>query len=944
PQIEEQVESFHQLHGLFDVTKLCAILRHRGVKSPLLDAIARRHVRSVLRRDGNTMLAPYEGIGPKIVRGTAIVIGGGATAKNRVRESAFTHSAALGGLLEGRNSLVLEASLPLGKGSHPELLVSGALEDYGEGRFDECVAKCTRALEVDPEMTEGRIFRALARSAQGRPRQALLDLDRVVRDEPRMRGFRGVMKLHAGDPKAAVADVNAAAAAYPDDEAVWVWSGAVKAYTLDMPGALAAAKKLIALNPASEDAAQLLTVIQTLRRLDTETAQEYASAVVRAPFPFVEALVDGTAALQSMNFDTSVAELRRALRVAEENADNPGLRDFHARERALLMLAYAETSQGMINARMRDTLQDVMGDSDAFADDGNPLSGLERADQLIELHPDWATGYFAKAMCALLVRDQAPDIDSKALIDQGMARTGGRDPLLREWRLIYGEQSPGPTLYATGLLLALKDPGKTDPARYLRELGKEPGLTGRLARASTEFMEAASTLRGADLSDDDTARRHFQRLAQQDSLAGKAAQLALRADGLDGPDAAKLEEQAKELFHNTLRDDAAVAVRSRPTPDMASSIVYLQFLATYISLESNIGEVQRAVDAGHALLANLPMDAPTNETAQALGMVQFMAVGALGMANETQLHSDPQLNEAIAAIAQGRDETDRLRARAERLADDGLWAVQQRQSRFIYEFFKVFDLAGSAVKLQQCALREARDRCHEDDSLTEDRRDAILERISETEEGLEAEAEQRMKRVFGEGLYAMLAPTIQAADSVAELESLTLIMKTFDIMFQMIPGIAAQAGGDTGKLTDLLAQQAKLQHLMRAKMLKLSMADVLGPGSGQPRALSRAGRTFAPLRYVFEWLGAEVVYDRGRVIATRGNDEIVLEIGRRQATRNGERTTLASAPFVSRGVAYVPLRFVGEALGATVGYDAATRGVTLSSDGRTLTLPVGDLD
>src|SRR5262249_49143711 len=121
-EIERQLDSFYRLHALFDVTKLCAILRYRGVRSPILDAIARRAVRSVRREDGKGVLASYAGIGTKLDEGTSLVIGGGAVAKAGLTRSAFAPSAALGDLLQGKTTLTLERSVPLSRTAHPEML------------------------------------------------------------------------------------------------------------------------------------------------------------------------------------------------------------------------------------------------------------------------------------------------------------------------------------------------------------------------------------------------------------------------------------------------------------------------------------------------------------------------------------------------------------------------------------------------------------------------------------------------------------------------------------------------------------------------------------------------------------------------------------------------------------------------------------------------------
>ncbi len=103
------------------------------------------------------------------------------------------------------------------------------------------------------------------------------------------------------------------------------------------------------------------------------------------------------------------------------------------------------------------------------------------------------------------------------------------------------------------------------------------------------------------------------------------------------------------------------------------------------------------------------------------------------------------------------------------------------------------------------------------------------------------------------------------------------------------------------------------------------------PLSLSPAPQERAGRIFVPLRGIFEQLGASVVYQNG-VINAQGNGRAVsLHIGSTQAVVNGQPQTLDVAPFVVGASTYVPLRFVSQALGAGVNYDAANKIVALSN-------------
>ncbi len=117
--------------------------------------------------------------------------------------------------------------------------------------------------------------------------------------------------------------------------------------------------------------------------------------------------------------------------------------------------------------------------------------------------------------------------------------------------------------------------------------------------------------------------------------------------------------------------------------------------------------------------------------------------------------------------------------------------------------------------------------------------------------------------------------------------------------------------------------------------IALAQSDVSVTLNGSPLQLDpgpqeRSGRVFVPLRGVFEQLGASVVYDNGTINAQKGREHSVsIHVGSTQATVDGQPQTMDVAPFIIGASTYVPLRFVSQALGATVNYDAANRVVAL---------------
>lgn len=92
------------------------------------------------------------------------------------------------------------------------------------------------------------------------------------------------------------------------------------------------------------------------------------------------------------------------------------------------------------------------------------------------------------------------------------------------------------------------------------------------------------------------------------------------------------------------------------------------------------------------------------------------------------------------------------------------------------------------------------------------------------------------------------------------------------------------------------------------------------------------GRTLVPIRVVSESLGAQVSWEATTRVATivSGASQIVLKVGEVRATVDGAPVTLDSPARIINGRTMVPIRFVGEALGATVAWDATKRQVSVT--------------
>ncbi len=111
----------------------------------------------------------------------------------------------------------------------------------------------------------------------------------------------------------------------------------------------------------------------------------------------------------------------------------------------------------------------------------------------------------------------------------------------------------------------------------------------------------------------------------------------------------------------------------------------------------------------------------------------------------------------------------------------------------------------------------------------------------------------------------------------------------------------------------------------------------ISPGYRPVSVKTVRNRTFVPVRDLAEALGAQVSWDAGarKATLTRGTTTIVLWIGNRTALVNGARAPIDVKdakvfPFIEGDKTYMPVNFVASSFGAVVGYDAATRVVTVT--------------
>lgn len=94
----------------------------------------------------------------------------------------------------------------------------------------------------------------------------------------------------------------------------------------------------------------------------------------------------------------------------------------------------------------------------------------------------------------------------------------------------------------------------------------------------------------------------------------------------------------------------------------------------------------------------------------------------------------------------------------------------------------------------------------------------------------------------------------------------------------------------------------------------------------------RNDRTMLPVRYVAEALGAAIEWDGATSTATlkTADTELRITVGAAEAIVNGQAVTLDSPAFIESDRTYMPVRFVAETLGAAVTWDGATSTATIT--------------
>ena len=132
--------------------------------------------------------------------------------------------------------------------------------------------------------------------------------------------------------------------------------------------------------------------------------------------------------------------------------------------------------------------------------------------------------------------------------------------------------------------------------------------------------------------------------------------------------------------------------------------------------------------------------------------------------------------------------------------------------------------------------------------------------------------------------------------------------------------------------TQTIPQKVEMAFQAGDRILNINGTDV----EVEPPVIVGEGTTLVPLRVITEAFGAKVEWigETQTIKLSYPDVNITLQIGNKVATVNDHTEMLDEAPILTEDtwVTMVPLRFISETFGATVGYDNATGMITVTKE------------
>ncbi|MDA1014187.1 MAG: tetratricopeptide repeat protein [Planctomycetota bacterium] len=427
--LSAEFSRFRDLQTVFDVAKLAAIWRARGVKHAVLEQIANRPVREV-------EIPPTY---PGITRGP---LSGGAVTRQRISTKAVMLTDRLTPLIDLANEdsdrlqrkapqLNLPSQLEIDPAQlaefSSEMLMNTARRDFAHGNLRAAVRRLDLLLEIEPDQATAKMMRAQALFSLGEFEAARADIDPIVEALPQFQAFRGVLLLYAGKEAEALADVQAAEKAFSDDPLVLHFASIVQLGTLNFAKAEQLSNRLLEIDPLSREGEHMRHRLQRLFRMGREKAEVSAKTSLKISIPVSDALMAADQAMQQKRFGFSALKFEECLSALDfaDEVSQPVLNQLLVRERCLFGRAMCLGKQASVLERR--------GDADAEAIGKHAVA---ICDDLIQLHPDWPSVYLIKIIACM--PDWVTDDAAKGLYQRALGLRNNRDELLDELGYVCG--------------------------------------------------------------------------------------------------------------------------------------------------------------------------------------------------------------------------------------------------------------------------------------------------------------------------------------------------------------------------------------------------------------------------------------------------------------------------------------------------------------------------
>ena len=187
------------------------------------------------------------------------------------------------------------------------------------------------------------------------------------------------------------------------------------------------------------------------------------------------------------------------------------------------------------------------------------------------------------------------------------------------------------------------------------------------------------------------------------------------------------------------------------------------------------------------------------------------------------------------------------------------------------------------------------------------------------------------------GQEDLMSARVAAEKSRADLENLRADLAKLKADFYYVTGRTVYESADwstgSGSSIDLQTVNYKPQTGKRISFTVGAPTYMNGDDiiALDTPAYIKSGRTYLPVRALGESLGAVVSWDEDTrtVTLTRGEDRVEMKIGDYNIKVNGSYTTMEVVPEITGGRTMLPARYVAEAFGALISWDERNQEVVI---------------